>query len=272
MCLTSPFNGRIELPFSPCVRRLWWPYAGWNESFTDRSEMDYTPERVAESSGLLERLRDFIRSMTGGSAVRSQWTAPEASALDAAPDEWRKWSSADRALHGALLRAEEKVSEALADNFDTVSAVREAHLLINAVNSQLHSTAARGSTAPHRGIAAQCALFVSDLFRTFGISLQPSRLHERVSADSPLEELSAAERHRKTAATAPAALLVQERLLQELVDLRAGVRRTAAAVSSSDAATSTTVAMRELRASCDRLRDDVLPGLGYRLEVRLVGL
>jgi len=168
-------------------------------------------------------------------------SAPAATATGAAA--YVKWGPAEVDMHGRLEKCKAGVHAAFCDNIDTRSALDEIRELISAANVYVDANRARGTL--NRQLLKSVAQYVTRIFDVLGLINRGDELLGFPSAAA--------------AAGGDGEGVDLETLvlpyLSCMADFRDSVRRSA----------------REIRAGaildeCDRLRDDVLPNLGVRLE------
>ncbi|XP_032511957.2 cysteine--tRNA ligase, cytoplasmic [Danaus plexippus] len=157
-------------------------------------------------------------------------------ALRSLPECEGPWSEPERRLAGALTAAREHVHQALCDNVDTRSALDALRELVSACHVYLGGVAEVPRSAP---LLRASALYVTDILHVFGVIEGPRGLIGFPAAGAgevALEE---------------AVLPYLEVLGSFRADVRGAARRAGAG---------------EVLTLCDRLRDELLPELGVRLE------
>lgn len=132
---------------------------------------------------------------------------------------------------------------ACTDSIDTRTCLEQVRELVSAGNAYMNSPTAAGAKAD---LLKQIAQYITNLFRTFGL-IGETADNEAIGFDS-------------AAGNSTAASDILLPALGALADFRDAVRSIARDLRAT-----------ELLSLCDRLRDDVLPEMGIRLEDRGAG-
>eukprot|EP01012_Entosiphon_sulcatum_P006014 TRINITY_DN12801_c0_g1_i1.p2 TRINITY_DN12801_c0_g1~~TRINITY_DN12801_c0_g1_i1.p2 ORF type:complete len:756 (-),score=189.59 TRINITY_DN12801_c0_g1_i1:168-2435(-) len=149
--------------------------------------------------------------------------------------ERQDWTEAELQLENSLAQTQSRVHSALLDNFNTPEAIQALCDIISDANKYLRSP------APRVPLLRKIAQYVTQILRIFGVVEGNSEIGFPTSAEG----------------ADPEKLL--QPYLDALVDFREAVRDVGRRGNP------------ELVAQCDKLRDDVLPELGVRLEDPAVG-
>lgn len=159
-------------------------------------------------------------------------TPPEG---DDASREGIRWTAAEHELCTALSGARSCVHAALADDFDTPTAMHALLRLVHQVHAY-QAVCAQQARPMDRLLMRECADYMDGILHLFGCETA----------------LSVGTRGR-------------DRTLNALVDFRSHVRRAALTQLAEAGNAAERDAMLGLLALCDRVRDTTLPALGYRL-------
>merc|ERR1712106_704816 len=155
-------------------------------------------------------------------------------------DAFSKWTEAELELQNRLFECQDNVDTALCDNVDTRKALETLRELVSQANQYIDKV--RSASSPvNRQLLKSAAVYCSRILDIFGL----------ISKESPLGFPSGSgggegEQDLES--------LVMP-FLSSLADFRDNVRKQAREVKATD-----------ILKECDRLRDDVLPELGVRLE------
>lgn len=193
--------------------------------------MEYAEHSMGEAVSLDRTLTDFFGSLKGRLRDLRRRDETKAPTRPGPPA---------RSLADALRGHQEKVHSALADNFDTPTAMLELQTLIKETNAYMAETGARGNVT----VLESVGRYLSRMFGVFGLIPDMGELSYGKAADGGQS---------REAAVAP--------LLDVFAGFRDQVREIARGEKNWNGA-------RELLEMCDQLRDDVLPRLGVRLEDR----
>jgi len=148
-----------------------------------------------------------------------------------------KWSHQEILLNNNLQKCQDCVHEAFCDNIDTRTVLESIRELITAANSYIESVRVEGCV--NRQLLRNVAVYITNIFDVLGMIKKDESVGFPTSGgggDADLETL-----------VLP--------YLSSLAEFRDNVRKSARTIKAS-----------EILAECDRLRDDVLPNLGVRLE------
>ncbi|EKX54961.1 cysteinyl-tRNA synthetase [Guillardia theta CCMP2712] len=153
------------------------------------------------------------------------------------------WGEAENVLNRKIEDAQKEIAAALADNFNTPQALLRLQDLVTSCNIYMNSPDARAKFL----LVNKAAVYISKIFRVLGIDDNGSDFPFLTSAGAGGDEevLSSA--------------------LDAFCSLREDIR--AAARAKEEAASAGSAASDYLEL-CDRVRDDVLPAIGVRLEDR----
>lgn len=153
----------------------------------------------------------------------------------------KKWNVSTAELQQTLQSSQEKVNDALRDDFDTPAVLTTLADLVKATNLYLEAAeASNGEASPNGLVVRNVATYVTRIFRVFGLIADSTGIgFQDTSGDG-------------SGASKEATL---EPVLNALMDFRMQVREQA---RSKD--------VLGVLNQCDVFRDDVLPKLGIRLE------
>uniref|UniRef100_H2ZQZ8 Cysteine--tRNA ligase, cytoplasmic n=1 Tax=Ciona savignyi TaxID=51511 RepID=H2ZQZ8_CIOSA len=155
---------------------------------------------------------------------------------DHGPESFNKWSAEELHLSSLFSKRQQSVHVALCDNVDSRTALDNLRQLISASNTYLATMHEKKST-PNGQLLRNIAKYITWIFKVFGAISQEEEIGFPIStAGSNTEEILMP-------------------YLNTLSNFREDVRNIARSHKVSEAL--------EL---CDKLRDDVLPALGVRLE------
>jgi len=156
---------------------------------------------------------------------------------------FKKWGDDEISLNQQLQDCKYKVHQAFCDNIDTRTALMAIKDLVASTNSYIVKKSAERSA--NRGLLKNVAQFITDIFDVLGLVTGPVQEQIGFGAAAPANA---------TATEANAEEVVMP-YLDVLAAFRDNVRKEARGLKA-------TAILKE----CDRIRDDVLPNLGVRLE------
>ncbi|XP_050080247.1 cysteine--tRNA ligase, cytoplasmic [Anopheles maculipalpis] len=162
-----------------------------------------------------------------------------------ARDAFDRWGSAEAELQQKFADGRAAIHEALCDNVDTRTALDVMRGLVSACNVYIK---AHRSTGFNALLLRRVASYCTDLLHTFGAISAP-----RGGIGFPISSGAAGEGAGMTGDLEQTVMPY----LQALAEFRNAVREQARGIKAT-----------EILQLCDQLRDDVLPGLGVRLEDR----
>jgi len=159
------------------------------------------------------------------------------SSLGEGPESFTKYTASELILQKQLEKCQDTVHKALSDNFDTPTVMKALKSVVSDTYSYLSS-----NKCPNVRLLIQVAVYVTDILRVFGVV----ESEDKIGFQSEGSTVSSDD--------------VILPFVKTLSEFRDEMRSSA----------------RELKATpilqcCDRLRDDVLPELGIRLEDREIG-
>jgi cysteinyl-tRNA synthetase len=151
----------------------------------------------------------------------------------------QKWSNDEKELHAKFLKAQEAVHAAFCNNFDTPEVLQQLFNVVHAANAYINSRKAKEDQQPPKALLLnKLASYVAHILGVMGIEFPE---HGYGGSSS---------------AAAAASSTGSKEVLDVLATLRKDVR-TAAKEKKPHA---------EFLLMTDRLRDEVMPDLGVRLE------
>ncbi|KHJ82721.1 hypothetical protein OESDEN_17584, partial [Oesophagostomum dentatum] len=156
------------------------------------------------------------------------------------PQGYLKYQSRELEIMDEFLRIKKEIHEALCDSVDTRTVIEKLRELIGLGNSYIVEKVRKANAVPNCLLLRKIALYITDLFTVFGVIPKSGEI------GFPMESESA---------------IGTEALLMPYLNALASFRENVRNVAKD----SKIVAILE---ECDRLRDDVLPELGVRLEDR----
>jgi len=151
-------------------------------------------------------------------------------------EAFNKWSKDELEMNEKLEKAKESVHAALCDNIDTRTVLETIRELVSQSNVYIEKL--RSSGAVNRQLMKNVAAYITKIFDVFGM------ISKEESIGFPTGGSGSADLE----------TLVMP-YLNSLADFRDNVRKSAREIKAGD-----------ILAECDKLRDDVLPNLGVRLE------
>lgn len=190
--------------------------------------LDYSTSAMDEASSYEKMLREFFLNVKD-----LQRSGPSSST---ASEHFQKWDQTDAEVNDKFVDLKHRVRVALCDNVDTKTALDAVRNMITACNKYL----AHKKELANRVLMKNVAEYVTRLFQIFGV------IEGKQAVGFPSEASGSADVES-----------VVMPVLGALADFREEVRQEA----------------RQLKATrvlemCDKMRDDVLPNLGVRLEDR----
>jgi len=209
--------------------------------------MNYSDQTVDDARTKEKTFRSFFREVEA--LCRNDYLAEEVG--------WRM-GEADHKLGDAYLAARQSVHEKLLDNFDTKGAMGALMDVIGEANVYLRMKDCKPTSLLMRSIA----IYVTQILRVFGV-IDGEDDFGFGSGGGGGGGGGGAEGGGESAEAAA------EPYIDTLVTFREKVRN--AALDAAKKATDPADAIQAILASCDALRDEVLPPLGVRLEDRPAG-
>jgi len=152
-------------------------------------------------------------------------------------EAFSKWSQEEVALQQRLSQTQDAVHLALCDNIDSRKALETLRELVSSTNAYIEKVRLSGTV--NRQLLKTVASYITRIFDVFGMIASEEALGFPTSGSSGGADLET---------------LVMP-YLNSLADFRDNVRKAAREIKATPILT-----------ECDRLRDDVLPNLGVRLE------
>merc|ERR1712128_346755 len=149
---------------------------------------------------------------------------------------FNKWTEDELEMNEKLEKAKEGIHAALCDNIDTRTVLEIIRELVSQSNVYIEKL--RSSGAVNRQLIKNIATYITKIFNVFGM------ISKEESVGFPSGSSGSADLE----------TMVMP-YLNSLADFRDNVRKSARKIKAGD-----------ILAECDRLRDDVLPELGVRLE------
>jgi len=195
--------------------------------------MNYSDQTVEDARSKESTFRSFFRQVQA--LVRDDYLSQEVG--------WRM-GDADRKLADAYLAARQSVHQSLLDNFNTKDAMGALLKVINEANAYLRMPNVKPSTLLLRAIAT----YVTEILKVFGVIDGADDFGFGSGGDG--------------------AGSGSESYIGAMVNFRESVRNAALAAAKGGDAKE---AIQSILNTCDGLRDEVLPGLGVRLEDRPTG-
>lgn len=217
------------------------------QSATDKA-MDAIGTAVVDAARLAEMEAAVAGTAASGAGASEPAAKPAldfaaaAGALRAVPAE--VWGAGERVVATALLETQEAVRAALADDFDTPTAMKALMGLVNAANRYMGEQEKKGQGAVPALVQA-VVQYLTRTLRCFGLIDPRPRLGFMLGQDDDAAGAGAGDRE---AVLGP--------VLDALRDFRASVR---GALKEEDVKAA-------VRRACDAVRDEALPRLGVRLE------
>ena len=195
--------------------------------------MNYSDQTIDDARSKETSLKAFFREVEALS--RGDYLADDVG--------WRM-AEADRNLADVFLQVQQKVHDSLLDNFNTKDAMLAIMKVIGEVNVYLRLPDVKPAVLLLRSIA----VYVTQILKVFGVC--------NGNDDFGFSASSAAAAGSEQSA---------EKYIETMVSFREKVRNAALeGVKGGDAAD----ALKAILATCDDLRDEVLPSVGVRLEDR----
>lgn len=154
-------------------------------------------------------------------------------------EAFKKWDQDTINLNNQLQECKYKVHEAFCDNIDTRTALMAIKELVGQTNGYI-SKMSSDPSAPNRGVLKNVALYITEIFEVLG--LIPSGEQIGFPSSSASGQVTNTEE-------------VVMPYLEALSTFRDDVRRDARGIKAVS-----------ILQACDRIRDEVLPNLGVRLE------
>ena len=151
-------------------------------------------------------------------------------------DAFSAWSQDELEMNEKLEKAKEGIHSALCDNIDTRTVLEIIRELVSQSNVYIEKL--RSSGAVNRQLIKNVATYITKIFNVFGM------ISKEESVGFPSGSSGSADLE----------TMVMP-YLNSLADFRDNVRKSAREIKAGD-----------ILAECDKLRDDVLPNLGVRLE------
>jgi len=151
-------------------------------------------------------------------------------------EAFSKWTRDEIEMNEKLGKAKEGIHAALCDNIDTRTVLETIRELVSQTNVYIEKLRSSGSV--NRQLIKNVATYITRIFNVFGM----------ISKDDEIGFPSG------SSGSADLETLVMP-YLNSLAEFRDNVRKSAREIKAGD-----------ILAECDRLRDDVLPNLGVRLE------
>mmetsp|Transcript_25766 Transcript_25766/g.55651 ORF Transcript_25766/g.55651 Transcript_25766/m.55651 type:complete len:799 (-) Transcript_25766:74-2470(-) len=195
--------------------------------------MNYSDQTVEDARSKENTFKSFFRAVQA--LVRDDYLSQEVG--------WRM-GDVDHKLAEAYLAARQSVHENLLDNFNTKDAMGALLKIINEANAYLRTPNAQPSTLLLRAIAT----YITEILKVFGVIDGADDFGFGSGGDG--------------------AGSGSESYIGAMVSFRENVRNAALAAAKGG---DTEAAIQAILKTCDGLRDDVLPGLGIRLEDRPEG-
>ena len=216
--------------------RIMFLLQGWDQP------MNYSDQTIDDARSKETTFKNFFREVEA--LVRNDYLNEEVG--------WRM-DDADHKLAEAYLAARQTVHESLLDNFNTKDAMVALLKIINEANAYLRTPNIKPSTLTLRAIAT----YVSQILKVFGVVSGADDFGFGSGGDGKDGKGDLA-----------AGGSGSESYIGAMVNFRETVRNAALeAAKGGDAKT----AIQSILQICDRLRDEVLPTLGVRLEDRPTG-
>lgn len=195
-----------------------------------KETLDYSDSAMDEASSYEKMLKEFFLNVKD--LLRS------GPSTTTATQYFQKWGPIEDDINNKFVEMKQKVREALCDNIDTKTSLDAIKNMISTCNKYL----AQQKQSTNRVLMKNVAEYITRLFQIYGVIEGKQTLgfpsENAGSGSSNVEEIIMP-------------------VLEALAEFREDIRKEA----------------RELRATnvlelCDRIRDDVLPNLGVRLEDR----
>lgn len=197
--------------------------------------LNYSKDTLADALGFEKKIFEFFLNIKNLLRLRSSLEEANTS------QTYRKWTLNDILLNEELVKCRDQVDEALCNNIDTKSVLHTLKDLINSTNIYI-----KNNTHYNFELLQDTANFVTYIMKVFGL------------ADSHTREVIFDQSSNSTLETGQVSGNLEDHVmpyLQVLADFRAQIR--VLGISSKNEAILT---------ACDKLRDDILPNLGVRLE------
>jgi len=215
--------------------------------------MEYSQNTMAAAADLERRFSAFSVSLR--SRLRE---ASEADAAPAAPPPLHKWGAEERQLSATLHEKRAEVDAALRSSVDTPAALKALEQLIRATNSYLGEVgeARRGAT-----LLTAISRYFHKTMCCFGVDF---------GADAPVGT-AAGSGSASPLQLAKALGAFRDEVRRGAIDDQKRARQLPDEVDSGETTEATGPLPEGLLRLCDKLRDEVLPSLGVRLEDRPKG-